>query len=281
MLTNKNNLFTIGQFAAIHGVTKKALIWYDEMGLLKPAFIGENGYRYYTYAQSSALETILMLRELDVSLSEIREFMSNRSAQSMELLLNEKIAEVNRSIAKLKNIQQALVSRHQDMTTLLHLDLSKINIVEKKKSYLSVVSIGKENTTSEITEHHIERVIEETKTRNLHSLHDAAYGTMISVDNLYQGHFEAYEAIYIEISHPTSRKGLYVQPAGKYLRAFCKGSWDNLPDKYNEILEYAKRQGLSLYGYSYETGINESVINTMQDYITQIEIPIKDIEHID
>ena len=60
--------------------------------------------------------------------------MLNRSVHSMELLLSEKIAEVNRSIAKLKNIQQALVSRHQDMATLLCLDLSKINIVEKKKA---------------------------------------------------------------------------------------------------------------------------------------------------
>ena len=86
---------------------------------------------------------------------------------------------------------------------------------------------------------------------------------MISVDNLYQGHFDSYETIYIEIPHPTSKKGLHVQPAGKYFRAFCKGSWNNLPDKYNEILEYATLQGLSLCGYSYETGINESMINTM------------------
>ena len=48
-------LFTIGQFAEIHGVTKKTLMWYDEMGLVKPAVIGENGYRYYSYHQSSTL----------------------------------------------------------------------------------------------------------------------------------------------------------------------------------------------------------------------------------
>mgnify|MGYP000236468331 CR=1 FL=1 len=29
------------------------------------------------------------------------------------------------------------------------------------------------------------------------------------------------------------------------------------------------------YGYSYETGINESVINGFDEYITQIEIPIQ------
>ena len=55
--------FTIGQFADLHEINKKTLMWYDEIGLLKPAAVRENGYRYYTYQQSSTLETILMLRE--------------------------------------------------------------------------------------------------------------------------------------------------------------------------------------------------------------------------
>lgn len=80
MFSEHNKLFTIGQFAAIHGVTKKTLMWYDEIGLLKHAVIGENGYRYYTYFQSPTLETILMLRELNVSIPEIQTFLSNRSA---------------------------------------------------------------------------------------------------------------------------------------------------------------------------------------------------------
>ena len=45
MLDQRQKLFTIGQFAAIHGVTKKTLMWYDEMGLVTPAVIGENGDR--------------------------------------------------------------------------------------------------------------------------------------------------------------------------------------------------------------------------------------------
>ena len=61
-MERKQTLFTIGQFAAIHGITKKTLMWYDEMGLVRPALIGENGYRYYSYRQSSELETVLMLR---------------------------------------------------------------------------------------------------------------------------------------------------------------------------------------------------------------------------
>ncbi|HEY6458079.1 MAG TPA: MerR family DNA-binding transcriptional regulator [Steroidobacteraceae bacterium] len=38
--------FTVKQLAAISGVTVRTLHHYDEVGLLKPAFVGANGYRY-------------------------------------------------------------------------------------------------------------------------------------------------------------------------------------------------------------------------------------------
>ena len=95
MLKEKAALFTIGQFAALHEINKKTLMWYDEIGLLKPACIKENGYRYYSYQQSAALETILMLRELNVSLDEIKQFMENRTIDNFASLLQEKITELN------------------------------------------------------------------------------------------------------------------------------------------------------------------------------------------
>lgn len=47
MFYDTHKLFTIGQFAKLHEINKKTLMWYDEIGILKPAVIKENGYRYY------------------------------------------------------------------------------------------------------------------------------------------------------------------------------------------------------------------------------------------
>ena len=80
-------------------INKKTLMWYDEIGLLNPACIKENGYRYYSYQQSAALETILMLREMNVSLDEIKQFMENRTIDNFGSLLQEKIIELNRTIS--------------------------------------------------------------------------------------------------------------------------------------------------------------------------------------
>ena len=38
-MNKKDKFLTIGQFAAMHGINKKTLMWYDEIGLFKPASI--------------------------------------------------------------------------------------------------------------------------------------------------------------------------------------------------------------------------------------------------
>ncbi len=274
MLKEMNRLFTIGQFAALHEINKKTLMWYDEIGLLKPACIKENGYRYYNYQQSSTLETILMLRELNVSLEEIKQFMENRTIDRFDGLLREKIKELDQTISHLKSVQKILTNHQQDMETLRSLDVSSMCLIEKPEHYLVAVQMSGQETF----EQEIEQVIAETKKYRLRRLHDASYGSMLPVEHLLQGRFQEYTALYIEMPDPVSAKGLHLQPAGTYLRAFCKGSWDRIPDRYKEILAYAKKQGLSLQGYAYETGINELIIENMEDYITRIEIPVKPAE---
>lgn len=53
------------------GVTSRTLRHYDDIGLLAPAFVGPNRYRYYELAQLLRLQQILVLRELGLGLGEI------------------------------------------------------------------------------------------------------------------------------------------------------------------------------------------------------------------
>ncbi len=273
-MDEKSNLLTIGQFAALHGINKKTLMWYDEIGLFKPAAINpENGYRCYNYHQSPLLETILLLRELGVSIPEIQDFMKNRSAQNMKCLLDEKIAELDLQLLHLQAVRKTLSSHRQDMDTLLTMDLSEICIVEKEERRLVTVDID-ENVTFE---REVELITAETARYQLGRLHDASYGSMLPVASLLKGNFDGYTKLFIEIPHLSQESGLHIQPKGKYLRAFHKGGWDHLPLRYQEILAFAHNKGLVLSGYSYEKGINETVIDRVEDYIIQIEIPIPSI----
>ena len=270
-MNRQNKLLTIGQFAAMHGINKKTLMWYDEIGLFKPAFINpENGYRCYNYHQSPVLETILLLRELDVSVSEIQDFMKDRSAGNLKQLLEEKMADLDKQIAHLQAVRTTLSAHRQNMDTLLTMDLSEISVVEREERCL--VTVGIDRGTS--FEREVELITAETEKYQLGRLHKASYGSMISVSSLMSGRYDDYSRLFIEIPFLSYQAGLHMAPGGKYLRAFCKGEWDRLPKRYQEIFDYAREHGLTPYGYSYEMGINENVIERIEDYIVQIEIPI-------
>lgn len=270
-MDEKSKLLTIGQFAALHGINKKTLMWYDEIGLFKPAAINpENGYRYYNYYQSPILETILLLRELDVSINEIQIFMKNRSAKNLKCLLDEKITALDHNIIHLQAIRKTLCNHYQNMVTLLTMDLSEISIIEKEERYLVTVDIDKNISF----EKEVELITAETAKYQLGRLHDASYGSMISVASLKNGNFDNYSKLFIEIPFLTQKTGLHIQPKGNYIRAFHKGGWDKIPLKYQSILDYATQHNLVLSGFSYEKGINETVIDQVEDYIVQIEIPV-------
>lgn len=65
-------MFRIGQFAAIGGVTTKALRHYDAIGLFAPAWVDPaTGYRFYTATQLPELRRIVALRDLGVPLAEV------------------------------------------------------------------------------------------------------------------------------------------------------------------------------------------------------------------
>ena len=68
----------IREFAALSGVSVRTLHYYDEIGLLKPAFVDSaTGYRFYDASSALRMQEILFYRELDFSLNRIRAILSS------------------------------------------------------------------------------------------------------------------------------------------------------------------------------------------------------------
>jgi DNA-binding transcriptional MerR regulator len=65
-------VYTVKQIAELARVSIRTLHYYDEIGLLEPSRVGENGYRYYEDEALFRLQQILFFRELDLSLRQIK-----------------------------------------------------------------------------------------------------------------------------------------------------------------------------------------------------------------
>lgn len=64
-------MYTVKQLAKSAGISVRTLHYYDEIGLLKPSFLKENGYRYYGEKELLKLQQILFFRELEFPLEDI------------------------------------------------------------------------------------------------------------------------------------------------------------------------------------------------------------------
>jgi len=134
-------MFTVGDFARLAQVSKRLLRYYDEIGLFKPNHTDSaSGYRYYRAEQMSYLNRILALKELGLSLDQIRQTLSD-SISTDELrgmLLLKKVEieqQLHAELRRIRKIESRLQSIQDDEAN------KPLNIIIKQIPTQSVLSL--------------------------------------------------------------------------------------------------------------------------------------------
>lgn len=265
-------LFTTGQFAKLHHLNKRTLHYYDEIGLFSPAFKGENDYRYYTWQQSADLENILALRELHMSIDEIKSYLHVPNAQSFLTLSDEKIREIDGTIRRLEKLR-AVMKKKQEM---LHLSMQikdgQIDTVRCEEESLFITPLPSSEPHPEHEPVRMDALLSHLQTAWELADYKIGCGSLISLEKVRQNRFDVYDGLFTILNQPSHNSGIYKKPAGLYLRGFCVGGWNRLPALYGQMLDFAGKKGWELQGYSYEIGLNEFAIANSEEYVTQVTI---------
>lgn len=99
-------LFTIGQVTKMYDISHDTLRYYDKINLLKPSIKKENGYRYYTIREIELLEIILIAKQLEIPIKDIKVIIDKEDIKEYEKLFerHEKFLEEKiKKMIKLKN----------------------------------------------------------------------------------------------------------------------------------------------------------------------------------
>lgn len=98
--------FSIGETAKINGISVKALRHYDELDLLKPAYIDrETRYRYYTYDQFPYIDKIKRYKDVGLSLKDIKLFFDTKSNETIEALLQQQSDRIRSERMRLEQME--------------------------------------------------------------------------------------------------------------------------------------------------------------------------------
>lgn len=116
----QGSMFKISEFARIACINARLLRHYDDIGLFKPIYIDpENNYRYYSAEQLKDVNRLIVLKELGLSLEQIRRLMNEQiSEQEIRGMLIMKKAQVEQQIEqdiiRLRNIENRLQQMADD-----------------------------------------------------------------------------------------------------------------------------------------------------------------------
>lgn len=100
--------YYVKEFARIANVSERTIRYYDTIGLLKPSYKLENGYRVYTREDLLKLQQILILKQLDFNLKDIMPIILNENQHSMKEFLHTQLGLLDKKITHLQKLRQTM-----------------------------------------------------------------------------------------------------------------------------------------------------------------------------
>ena len=263
-------MYKIGEFSKMSKTTIKTLRYYEKEGLLKPTFIDQyTSYRYYESSQLVEISKIISLRQVGLSIKEIKKILDGYDMA--EILKTRK-----------KEIENNLID--------YNIQLSKINYLLEEKnmkneifikdipSYIIYYRDGMIEDFSKITEFVLQAGTECAKANPNLKCITPDYCYISYLDGEYKE-----KDIKIRYAQAVEKFGNETDSV-KFMKsnpiiAVCiyhKGTYNNLRDSYNIILKYIEDNG-----YKIIDNVRECYIDgcwnkkNEEDYLTEIQFPVK------
>ena len=128
-----NQYMSIGKISKLKNVSIKSLRYYDQIGILKPAFVNtETNYRYYTKDQLYLLDAITVCIKLGIPLKDLNNYVENDSINLQKLLYDGKIL-AEQKILEIHNclgtLQETLQKMGSSVTGMAKIPESKSGIL--------------------------------------------------------------------------------------------------------------------------------------------------------
>jgi DNA-binding transcriptional MerR regulator len=264
-------LYKIGKISKLYNISTDLLRYYEKEGLIKPQEIKENGYRYYSARQIWKLNTIRGLRNLGVSLGEIKIYIEERSTKKSLELVEFQLGVIDEKLYELLKLKKQLNSKkiylHKVLENKKYGKITEIILPERRcyKKYHDI------DTDWEID-------LELKKLTNSIDSDEGEYfagsrgGAILEVDDYNKKEYNLYKGTFLMDSSGESRL-----KEGRYISLTFKGSYKGKDIHYKNIKKYMDKNDLEIDGEIleiYKIDIHET--DNEDEFITEIQMKIKD-----
>lgn len=261
-------MYKIGEFSKLAKTTVKTLRYYETQGLLLPAHIDENLYRYYSAEQLIDLSKIIKYRQIGFSIKDIKKILGDEDEQE---LLSKRKSAIETSLQTSKYQLKVLDFLRKEKTM-------KYNpVVKEIPEYIVYYKEGIIKDFSEASKFITDSANECLATNPNIKCVKPDYCFVNYLDKDYKDHdikLRYCQAVK-EVGHDNETIKFKTIPATSVISIYHKGPYDTLSEAYGYIMKYIEENDYETTGLPREVYI-DGIWNKHDEteWLTEIQVPI-------
>lgn len=263
--------FSIGELSSYQNISKQTLIFYDKIGLFRPAYVDPgNGYRYYSASQLDELDTILILKKCGLSLQAIKELLEHYTTESSLRVLTQQVQVLDRQMEELRMVRSRLAQRCVQLERAgLHREGGDQPRVERLPAQLLLIRpVEPPFTLREIsiaTKQCFAQAFQEQLPIYFQS------GVTVPLERIRAGRYTEASAAFLPIEGTDRAENLLQLPEGLGASIYHRGDYPSIGRSYRRLLEFCQAENLEIRSDSYEFCINDYITTGDEsEYLTKI-----------
>ena len=267
--------YKIGEISKIYGIGRDSLMYYEDIGILKP-FRDKNGYRMYKLSDIWRLNLIKELRSLNFPMKKIKEYLDDRNIESTKEILNKELILIDEKIEELLSYKQNIMKRLDTINyELRNLKLYEIDLVYINKR--NALELNVNITKDEEFDFLIQKLQKDYENR-FTILGNNNIGSSFCLDKIKQGIYNEFKSVFCFLEDEEEIYNIIFNE-GYYLTLTYKGKYKNNKHYINKMFKYIEEKGYKIISDPieiYKIDIHET--EDINEFITEIQIPV-DINH--
>lgn len=241
--------YKIGEVASLFKISNRTLIHYDQIDLLKPAYVDrENNYRYYSFHQIFQLYFIIILKNSGFSLEDIKKYTNSKNiGESMEFLSSkEKI--IQEKIEELEKTRDIIREKRKEFENILNSEELVPSIVCEGPFKALLIDIENPQSGIEVGKAYnglfkLEKGVD---------LKNKKYITAVDVENLKKRDFSQIKKMGILIPEGISIPSRLLSEKTMFATILHKDSFESLEESYMKLLHFIEENSYEITGDSIE-----------------------------
>lgn len=273
-------IISITEMAKLRNISTETLRHYDRIDLLKPVHVDpDTGYRYYSITQYEKIGTIRELKNLGMSLREIKAYFDNRNVESSRILLTEQKKKIDEQIDKLIHLRQEINAKIDFLDIVRTTDLNdEIRIKHfNARQYVYFNRTVSDDFELSYDSVGLEGVLSKSK-QSMPIFATNRYGGLVARADILKNMkpLSAKMIILYDGEEDVDERNIIEAPEGDYLCMFYVGNFWNREESIEKMLAYMKENDLVLAGDVLQMQwVDFAITDNLDDISYEFQIPVK------